>query len=83
MTGRGTYSARVAALGIMQSAACAKLLRAHGRHRHADNFEAALNAFIEIVAGEVGRDKLTAAMNWAANQAWGCDGETNPAPQQH
>lgn len=63
--------ARVAALWILHGGACAKLLRAHGRDNHAENFEAALGQVAEIVADQVGRDTLTEAMDWASNQLWG------------
>lgn len=62
------YNARMAALWIMHGTACIKLLRAHGRSLHADNFEAALREFVDIIADEVGRDTLTEAMDWAAGQ---------------
>jgi len=65
------HDARVAALWILHGGACAKLLRAHGRGGHAESFEAALGEVAAIVAGEVGEDTLTAAMDWASNQLWG------------
>jgi hypothetical protein len=65
-----TYHARVAALSITHGAALVKLLRAHGRQDHADNVEAALNEFIEIISIEVGQPVLTQAMNWVSNEAW-------------
>jgi hypothetical protein len=68
-----TYHARVAALSITHGAVLAKLLRAHGRHDHADKVEAALNEFIGIISVEVGQPVLTQAMNWVSNEAW--DGE--------
>lgn len=77
------YNARMAALWIMHGAACIKLLRAHGRVLHAENFEAALREFVDIIADEVGRDTLTAAMDWAAGQVsaygddFGPDGSTS------
>jgi hypothetical protein len=36
------YNARMAALWILHGTACVKLLKAHGRMLHAENFEAAL-----------------------------------------
>lgn len=65
------HDARVAALWILHGGACVKLLRAHGREGHAENFEAALRAVAEIVAGQVGRETLSAAMDWASDQMWG------------
>lgn len=62
------HNARMAALWIMHGTACIKLLRAHGRTLHADNFEAALREFVDIIAAEVGRETLTDAMDWAAGQ---------------
>ena len=75
------HDARVAALWILHGGACAKLLRAHGRVGHADNFEAALSEVAEIVADRVGRDTLSAAMDWASDQLWGTlDGSGPSAP---
>lgn len=65
------HDARVAALWLLHGNACVKLLRAHGRGGHADSFAAALHEVAEIVAAEVGRDLLTAAMDWASSQLWG------------
>jgi hypothetical protein len=65
------HDARVAALWILHGGSCVKLLRAHGRLGHADSFEAALNEVATIVADQVGRDTLSAAMDWASNQLWG------------
>lgn len=67
MTGQD-YNARMAALWILQGTACVKLLKAHGRSLHADNFEAALREYVDIIADEVGRDTLSEAMDWAAGQ---------------
>ncbi|HYB10689.1 MAG TPA: hypothetical protein VEJ16_13550 [Alphaproteobacteria bacterium] len=65
------HDARVAALWILHGGACVKLLRAHGRYDHAENFEDALNEVASIVADEVGEDTLSAAMDWASDQLWG------------
>lgn len=67
MTGQD-YNARMAALWIMHGTACVRLLKAHGRKLHAENFEAALREYVDIIADEVGRDTLTEAMDWAAGQ---------------
>ncbi len=67
MTGQD-YNARMAALWILHATVCVKLLKAHGRTLHAENFEAALREFADIVADEVGHDTLTEAMDWAAGQ---------------
>ena len=65
------HDARVAALWILHGKACVKLLRAHGRAGHAESFAQALHEVAEIVAQEVGRDILSAAMDWASSQLWG------------
>ena len=67
-----THHARVAALSIAHGSALVKLLRAHGRDAHADNVEAALNEFVEIVSMQVGQPILTQAMNWVSDEAWDC-----------
>lgn len=84
MTGQD-YNARMAALWIIHGTACIKLLRTHGRGLHADNFEAALREFVDIIAGEVGRDTLTDAMDWAAGQVsiYGTDFEQDSAASIH
>jgi len=66
--GQEHNNARMAALWIMHGTACVKLLKSHGRSLHADNFEAALREFVDIIADEVGRDNLSEAMDWAAAQ---------------
>jgi len=66
--GQENNNARMAALWIMHGTACVKLLKAHGRSMHAENFEAALREFVDIIANEVGRDNLSQAMDWAATQ---------------
>jgi hypothetical protein len=73
----------VHALWILHSAACAKLLRSKGRNWQADAFEAALSGLTEIIAGEMGRKRLEAAMNWAAGQASKSGAEYDPIPSRH
>lgn len=73
-----TYHARVAALSIAHGAALVKLLRAHGRDNHADNVEAALSEFVEIVSSEVGQPILTQAMNWVCEEET-IDGDLVPS----
>jgi len=68
MTGQENNNARMAALWIMHGTACVKLLKSNGRGMHAENFEAALREFVDIIADEVGRDNLSEAMDWAAMQ---------------
>ena len=63
--------ARMAALWMLHGNACVKLLRAHGRAGHAESFAKALHEVAEIVAQEVSRDILSAAMDWASSQLWG------------
>jgi hypothetical protein len=75
--------AKVTALWIMHGAACVKILRARGRRTHADNFEAALSELTEIVAGELGRAQLVAALDWAANQVGQNGVEFDPVPTRH
>jgi len=74
------YNARMAALWILHGAACVKLLKSHGRALHAENFEAALREFTDIVADEVGHDRLTEAMDWAADQVALFSGELDHSP---
>ena len=71
--------ARVAALSMAHGAALAKLLRAHGRGTHADNIEAALQDFAEIITGEVGQTVLDRALSWVAHHSWDQGGSLPPA----
>ena len=64
-----THHARVVALTMAHGAALSKLLRAHGKHHHADNIDAALKDFADIVTGQVGSHALEQALSWAARQA--------------
>ncbi len=75
--------ARVTALWILHSAACAKLLRSKGRNWQADAFEVALSELTEIMSGELGRKRLEAAMDWAATQASKSGAEYDPIPSRH
>lgn len=68
MIGQENNNARMAALWIMHGTACVKLLKANGRSTHAENFEAALREFVDIIADEIGRESLSEAMDWAAAQ---------------
>ena len=68
------HHARVAALSIAHGAALVKLLRAHGRDDHADNVEAALSEFVEIVSVEVGQPVLSQAMSRVSDEAWDYEG---------
>jgi hypothetical protein len=82
---REDNNARMAALWIMHGTACVKLLKAHGRSLHAENFEAALREFVDIIADEVGRENLSAAMDWAATQVsvYGSDFEQQGSASIH
>lgn len=64
-----THHARVVALTMAHGAALARLLRAHGKHEHADNIDAALKDFADIVSSQVGSHALEQALSWAARQA--------------
>ena len=79
MTGQD-YNARMAALWILHGTACVKLLKAHGRKLHAENFEAALREYVDIIADEVGEDTLSEAMDWAAGQVSVYGSEFDQAP---
>lgn len=70
----------MAALWILHGTACVKLLKAHGRLLHADNFEAALREYVDIIADEVGHDTLSEAMDWAAGQVSVYGGDLDGAP---
>ena len=74
------HHARVAALSMAHGAALAKLLRAHGRGAHADNVEAALQDFAEIITSEVGKIVLDRALNWVAHHNWD-EGGSLPPPE--
>ncbi|HLI13104.1 MAG TPA: hypothetical protein VKY65_16040 [Alphaproteobacteria bacterium] len=64
------YDVRVAALWLLHGESWVKLLRAHGRRRHAENFEAALGEVEEILANHLGRDTMSNALDWASDQLW-------------
>ncbi len=73
------HHARVAALSMAHGAALAKLLRAHGRGDHADNVEAALQDFAEIIASEVGQYVLDRALSWVVHHSWNEGGSQPPS----
>ena len=64
-----THPARVVALSMAHGAALSKLLRAHGKDEHADNIDAALRDFADIVSSQVGPHALEQALSWASGQA--------------
>lgn len=68
----GDRQARVAALGMMHLAASQRLLEAHGHAEHGANLGAALKVLVDIMAGEIGRDRLSQAIDWASNEMWNC-----------
>ena len=63
------HHARVVALSMAHGAALAKLLRAHGKLEHADNIDAALKDFADIISGQVGAHALQQALCWVAEEA--------------
>jgi hypothetical protein len=67
---------------MANGAALAKLLRAHGHARHAENVEAALSEVASIVSTRVGRETLSEAMSWVSDRLWNC-GDTSPAASPH
>ena len=78
-----SYRVRVAALWIMNTTILVNILRAHGRDQHAENVEAGLAEAVDIVAEEFGREELTEAISWVADQAWGSDELTAPVTPLH
>jgi hypothetical protein len=68
---------KVAALWFVHGRSCANLLRAHGQTRHADNHDAAMDALLDILAGELGRAELAEAIDWVSENMWS-DRATNP-----
>ena len=75
--------ARIAAIWMVHGAALAKLLRANARARHARNLEAALEEAAAIIAEEVGKADLSAAMDWVTEQTWGHGGIAAPGGSRH
>lgn len=65
-----TLDPRIAALWLVHGRACADLLRAHGRDGHAEHYEQAMAAVMDILAAEVGRKRLTAAIDWVSDELW-------------
>ncbi len=59
---------------MAHGAALAKLLRAHGKLEHADNIDAALRDFADIISGQVGAHALQQALSWVAEEALEGDG---------
>ena len=64
--------ARIAALGMMHLAASQQLLEARGHRDHGANIAAALKVLTDIVAEEIGGDRLSQAIDWASNEMWDC-----------
>ncbi len=77
------YRVRVAALWIMNTTILVNILRAHGRDQHAENVEVALAEAVDIVAEEFGREELTEAISWVADQAWGSEELNTPLTPVH
>lgn len=78
-----SYRVRVAALWIMNTTILVNILKAHGRDDHAENVEAGLAEAVDIVADEFGRDELTEAISWVADQAWGSEELNAPVTPLH
>ncbi|RMD64218.1 MAG: hypothetical protein D6826_03055 [Alphaproteobacteria bacterium] len=62
------YQARAAALSLAHGSSLARLLRAHGRDALARQVEGAIEEAYRIVADEVGREALSAAVRWIAER---------------
>jgi hypothetical protein len=67
-------AARVAALSLLNARSCGELLRDSGEHRHALNWDAAVDALSEILVRSIGRERLADALDWATDQYWRCQG---------
>lgn len=65
-------AARIAALSLLNARSCGDLLRDSGEHRHALNWDAAVDALSEIIAHCIGRERLADALDWASDQYWCC-----------
>lgn len=65
-----TLDPRIAALWLVHGRACADLLRAHGRDGHAEHYEKAMAAVMDILAAELGRKRLAAAIDWVSDELW-------------
>lgn len=61
---------RVAALWLVHANSLGDMLRAYGRAGHAEHLDAALEEVSKIVAGEIGQEAWTDAMDWASNELW-------------
>ena len=61
--------ARIAALSLEQVAVMVRLLKAHGRDSHAARMEAALGEAREILSRQFGRQVLSDALEWVADQS--------------
>lgn len=75
-----TRSARLAAIWMLHGAACARLLRAHGREDQADNMDDALSEVQDILSDELGSEELSDALDWATAQLWESDNAEPTAP---
>ena len=61
---------KVAALWIMHGRSSANVLRAHGQTHHARSQEEAMDALLEILAAQLGRSELAAAIDWVSENLW-------------
>lgn len=67
------HQARVAALSMAHCTAVANLLRAHGKHAHAESLEESLREASRIVSEAVGAETMAAAKRWVTGQIWDLD----------
>ncbi len=58
----------MAALSIAQCRTVVNFLHARSQDEHAENVEAAINAVIDLISDELGRDTLAQAMKWVSDQ---------------
>ena len=74
---------RIAALWIVHGRACADLLRANGRQHHAENYEAAMDELMRILAAEIGRARLASALDWVSDRLWSDRASAETLPIKH
>jgi hypothetical protein len=67
------HQARVAALSMAHCTTVANLLRAHGKHVHAESLEESLREASRIVSEAVGAEAMAEAMRWVTGQVWDID----------
>ncbi len=62
--------ARLAAFSIVYGAACAQLLRAHGRSEEASQLTGVIESLREIFAIGVGDERLAQALDLVSSEIW-------------